>query len=64
MGPGEVVYLGDRRAAPSAKEYAILLRLLGEDVQFKVFGELLLPQEKAELANALDRAAQSLRQQP
>lgn len=61
MASGKVVYLGAQKDA-GAREYAILVRLLGEgDVQFKVFGTGLAPDEKKDLAKALERAAQSLR---
>lgn len=61
MDSGKVVYLGSQKGA-GAKEYAVLVRLVGEgDVQFKVFGADMEDEERQKLAKALERAAQSLR---
>jgi hypothetical protein len=60
MGKEKVVSINKGRDVSSAKEYAVLFRLKGNDVQFKLFGEAQRMIDKKELADAFKAAAKKL----
>jgi hypothetical protein len=60
MGNEKVVSINKGKDESSAKEYAVLFRLIGNDVQFKLFGEAQRMIDKKELADAFKAAARKL----
>lgn len=56
-----VVPIGARKGGVAAKEYAVLFRLTGEEVQFKLFAGELSSAEMGDIADAFEAAARSIR---